>query len=356
VNAPSIFRQHRAARWLIPVGVVSVLGITVAGVLVSGSESKRLPSRTAAQLIADVRAAAGRGVSGTVIVQLAPTSSASAELAAVTNRAPHFAALLGGSHAMRFWYGGPDRQRVALLDAEAETDVFRSGRDVWQWDSDDRVAVHSVLPEGGSGPMPVSTVMPQQLSRLMPQPLAAGALAAVDASTSASVGDPRIVADRLAYQLVLTPRDPGTRVGSVRIAVDAATRVPLGVEIYARGKNKPVVDVAFASIAFRSLPQALFTFTPPPGAKVTRAASGTADNPVSVRGSGWSSVVEYRLDSAGAPNAADPLMQALSPVRGQWGKGRLLDTTLVSVLVTHDGRVFAGAVDPSMLYAAAAQR
>ena len=40
---------------------------------------------------------------------------------------------------------------------------------------------------------------------------------------------------------------------------------------------------------------------------------------------------------------------------GAWGSGRLLQTSLVSVLITDSGRVFVGAVQPSVLYAAAGQ-
>ena len=40
---------------------------------------------------------------------------------------------------------------------------------------------------------------------------------------------------------------------------------------------------------------------------------------------------------------------------GAWGSGRLLRTSLVSVLITDGGRTFVGAVQPSVLYAAAGQ-
>jgi hypothetical protein len=42
-------------------------------------------------------------------------------------------------------------------------------------------------------------------------------------------------------------------------------------------------------------------------------------------------------------------------VHGAWGSGRLLRTSLVSVLMLADGRVLIGAVQPSVLYADAAQ-
>jgi hypothetical protein len=48
------------------------------------------------------------------------------------------------------------------------------------------------------------------------------------------------------------------------------------------------------------------------------------------------------------------LLASATPVHGTWGSGRLLRTGLVSVLITDQGPTFIGAVQPSVLYAAAA--
>ena len=48
------------------------------------------------------------------------------------------------------------------------------------------------------------------------------------------------------------------------------------------------------------------------------------------------------------------LLRAAAPVHGTWGSGRLLTTSLVSVLVTDNGKVLIGAVTPAVLYADAA--
>jgi outer membrane lipoprotein-sorting protein len=45
------------------------------------------------------------------------------------------------------------------------------------------------------------------------------------------------------------------------------------------------------------------------------------------------------------------LLKATVPVHGSWGTGRLLRTTLLTVLVTSKGQILAGAVAPSVLYA-----
>jgi outer membrane lipoprotein-sorting protein len=56
-----------------------------------------------------------------------------------------------------------------------------------------------------------------------------------------------------------------------------------------------------------------------------------------------------------APPLLGALLRAATPVHGAWGSGRLLRTSLVSVLITSKGTVLAGAVTPAVLYADAAQ-
>jgi hypothetical protein len=58
---------------------------------------------------------------------------------------------------------------------------------------------------------------------------------------------------------------------------------------------------------------------------------------------------------ANAESILGALMSASTPVHGSWGSGRLLRTSLLSVLMLSDGKVLAGAVVPSVLYADAAQ-
>ena len=48
------------------------------------------------------------------------------------------------------------------------------------------------------------------------------------------------------------------------------------------------------------------------------------------------------------------LLNAGTPVHGRWGSGKLIRTSLISILVLNNGRVLVGAVAPSVLYADAA--
>ena len=354
MRAQSILRRHRELRWFVPASIAGILGLAAGGVFTAQASSDTLPKTTPAALLADVQSARVPGFSGTIVTQM---SLGLPDLPALGGGAggASMASLMSGSHTMRFWYGGADRQRVALLGTTNETDIFHSGRDVWQWDSDAHVATHSVLPAGHAAPATPAELTPQQL--------AARAIAAIDPSTRVTVAGNRRVADRSAYELVLTPRDGATRVSSVRIAIDGSTKMPLGVQVYARGSSSPAIDVSFSDVTFKTPSADNFTFTPPPGATVHRgmqagaphaaAAPDAADEAVARIGSGWTTIAEYRTNPARIAQVAGPLLSQLTVMHGAWGRGRLLDSALVSVLVTDDGRVFAGAVDPSALYAAA---
>ena len=206
------------------------------------------------------------------------------------------------------------------------------------------------------------------------------------------------VAGQAAYQLVLAPRSSRSLIGQVRIAVDSQHRVPLRVQVFARGAATPAAQVGFTAVSFGRPPAADYAFTPPAGAKVSqqhtaarrsRGASGLTSD-VRVIGTGWLAVASLPESSLatlsggagggdllpfrhsasseapgsaarGGPGAAPggsllgELLNSAPRVSGSWGSGRLIRTSLLSVLVTSSGRVLIGAVTPSVLYQAATQ-
>jgi hypothetical protein len=81
------------------------------------------------------------------------------------------------------------------------------------------------------------------------------------------------------------------------------------------------------------------------GAGIASSAGGQAP-PQAVGGSGGSG------ENAAVAAA---LLRSATPVHGAWGSGKLLRTSLVSVLMTSNGHVLVGAVTPAVLESAAAQ-
>jgi outer membrane lipoprotein-sorting protein len=362
-------KLSRRARWAVPAGALAITGAVLAGSLISVAQaSPGLPPRTAAQLLAQVGDSVTPPLTGTVV----ETTSLGLPSLPGTADPTSIASLLTGSHTIRVWYAGPRHFRVAVPEPLSETDVIADGNTAWLWDSRANSVTEYTLPAHQQTPMTQPTSAP-----LTPQQAAQQVLAAVGKTTTVRVDSNITVAGQPAYELVLAPKDSRSLIGQVRIAIDGRNGVPLRLQVYARGASSPAFQVGYTAIEFVTPAPADLTFSPPPGAKVSREnlsdQSGSSHRPNDTRtiGSGWLAVLD--LPSAGltAPSggASAPgnggsgdsaavvkaLLLSARPVSGAWGSGRLLQTSLVSVLITDGGRVFVGAVQPSVLYAAATQ-
>ena len=371
----TFFNHRPTLRWLVPLVAALLLaaGGSAIGVITAAARSG-LPSRSAAQLLVDVQKARLDGLSGTIV------QNANLGLPSLPgvggSGSSDMTSLVSGSHMLRLWYAGPDHVRLALQGSLGESDVVRNGTDVWTWASADKSATHRTMSSSSSA----ADKTPQRLasgSPVTPQQAADMALKAVSPTTKVTPEGTAIVAGRSAYELLLAPKDTGSLVGSVRIAIDGKTHVPTRVQVFAKNANSPAFEVGFTSFDPTSPALSRFRFNPPPGTKVTessknqrrpaaadkgrtgRSASGAAPKVV---GSGWTSVVVARVPSGAASGSSAmtgtlaKTLKVLPKVRGSWGSGHLLRGALFSALLTDDGRVAVGAVSPDALYAALAGR
>jgi outer membrane lipoprotein-sorting protein len=384
----------RRARWAIPGGAVVLAGALTAGTMISTAQaSPELPVRTPAQLLASV---AGRdaplpALTGTVVETASlglPQLPGSADPNSIT-------ALLAGSHTIKVWYADPTHIRLAVPVTMSETDLIRSGRQVWVWQSSSNTVTRMQLPSKDGRAAMAPGAVPSQLP-LTPQQAASQALKAVGPSTRVSVQRNVTVAGQPAYQLVLSPKAGGSLIGRVAIAIDATRNVPLRVQVFAKSAASPAFQVGYTSVSFVKPAAANFSFTTPAGAKVKVVSPpGDTSGPMSAQdkkasgepqviGKDWLSVAvlpasalagvtgaggaasvagQAAQSAAGSPAGgsgedaavAGALLKTATPVHGAWGSGKLLHTSLVSVLMTSDGHVLVGAVTPAVLESAAAQ-
>ncbi len=355
------YSRRRALRWLVPAGAAGVVAVLASGVL-SANANPNLAPQTATQLLASLATAEPPGFSGTVVEK---SSLGLPELPSIagSNSSSGMLALVSGSHTARVWYGGETKQRIALLDSLGEQDVFRNGRDLWQWDSNTKTATHTVLPAIATRPSPT------QLPSLTPADAAARALALIDPTTQVSTDRTEMVAGRAAYTLVLSPKDARTTIGSVRISLDGQTKLPLSVQVIARGADHAAIDVSFTQVSFEQPDDDYFTFKPAAGVTVKPAAPSSprsdarpeTGTSVSTIGKGWTTVAKLTGVPALSSLAKDsgqlsPLLASLPAVSGSWGKGHLFTSALVTGLITDDGRAYVGLVAPDVLYQAAARK
>jgi outer membrane lipoprotein-sorting protein len=358
-------KLSRRARWAIPAGALVVTGGVLAGTLISSAQAAPgLPARTAAELLAEVADSTPPPLTGTVV----ETASFGLPALPATGNPTSLSSLLTGSHTIRVWYASPAHFRLAVPQSLSESDVIRDGRTAWLWQSTLNKVTKFTLPANS----PAKAAVPQQ--PLTPQQAAKQVLAAVGPTTTVKVDSNVTVAGQAAYALVLAPKDTRSLIGQVQIDVDGSNGVPLRLQVFARGASSPAFQVGYTDIAFVKPAAADLSFTPPPGATVSQVnlsdshPGAKMDNPgVTTIGSGWLTVLELPSSALtpGAPASGGPpsgdstavlrtLLASATPVHGTWGSGRLLRTSLVSVLITDRGPAFVGAVQPSVLYAAAA--
>lgn len=364
--------KHPATRWAAPLVAAALLVGVPLAVTSSAVAEPALPDRTAQQLLVDLQGLQARPLSGEVtqtsnlgLPELPGFASPTVSDASLGS----LLTLASGTHTWRVWTDGAQSHRLALVDGTNESDLIVNGTDAWLWSSADASAVHVTLPEksatGGSATPSAS-----------PADVAEKILKNLDPTTAVETTRADVVAGRPVYELVLTPKQSGTKVGSVSLAVDSETKVPLRVQVIA-SDGTHAIDVAFTSVSFESPDAGIFTFTPPAGTTVTEKSfhspgsgrapsaapasprpttgSASATDDTKVVGTGWTSVLVGKSplqSSTSSDRTVTSLLEQLPRVSGTWGSGRLLDGPLFSVVLTDDGRVAVGAVTPDALFAA----
>lgn len=387
---PAVSRKR--LRWLVPPAVaftiVAGFGFGPALVGTGAGAAPVLPAVTAADLVAKVVAATPQGFSGTVQTR---TNLGLPSLGSIAPNGSSLLTTLLNPRTIKVSAAPGGKFRLAIPDGLTETDVVSDGSQLWVWQSSNQTVTHLARTPDPAGAADAGRpdAGPQgETAEPTPGAVAKELLAKADPSTRVFVRGTATVAGRDAYELVLAPTSSTTLVADVVIDVDAATGLPLRVQVLAKDSGTPALDVGFTGIDFAAQPDSAFVFSPPPGAKVVEATSpeqlvfgpggaGDASGGVGGRpghgrkpagpaatdpsvpptpeaktrvfGTGWDSVVAI-------PNGPAMLGQLGRPVSGPWGSGRLVTSTLADALVLDDGTVLVGMVGPDRLQAAAAER
>ncbi|MER6498997.1 DUF2092 domain-containing protein [Streptomyces sp. NPDC001455] len=411
--------RRKAARYIVPVAVAGVAAATIGLVpALASTGDPDLPEITAQQLIEKIAASDTQQLSGTVrmstdlgLPSLGGLAGSFAQGGAPGGKGGSSAdpqekltELASGTHTLRIAADGPDRQRLSILENAAEYSLIRNGDEVWAYDSGSNQAYHAEEKrgaadgKGAAGEHGRRTPAPGSTVPTTPKALAEEVLKAAGPTTSVTVDGTARVAGRDAYKLVVKPKQSGSTVGSVTVAVDAKNGVPLKFTLLPSGGGKAVVDAGFTQVDFAKPAASSFTFTPPKGTEVTEADEAKtqrkADGPQGlgllpgvgvpgggaggtdgiegaegfkepkVIGEGWNAIAEITVPGgAGLPSKASgddmppeaqQFLDALGDkVSGKFGSGTVFKTRLVNALMTENGKVYVGAVTPAALVEAA---
>ncbi|MFI9584927.1 outer membrane lipoprotein carrier protein LolA [Streptomyces sp. NPDC052236] len=426
--------RRKAARYIVPVAVAGVAAATIGLVpALAASGDPDLPKISAQQLIEKMAASDTQQLSGTLTIKTdlgLPALGGLADLGGLgggsfapggedgesgSSAAPEakLMELATGSHTLRIAADGPDKQKISILEDSSEYSLIHNGGEVWAYDSASNEAFHSKdagLDAGpGSGPSEEDETGKDLPTT--PKDLAQEALKAADKTTSITVGGTAQVAGRDAYQLVIKPKQSGSTIGSIKIAVDAKNGVPLKFTLTPSSGGKAAIDAGFTKVDFSKPDASTFKFTPPKGAKVTeedalpepekgpgaeteldkelekqfeeefgkdfgKKFEGELDGKfkgefndaegfpgLNVIGEGWSAIA--KIDGMGGADMSAPKDGDVPPeaqnfldmlgdkVEGKFGTGTIFKTRLVNALMTDDGTVYVGAVTKDALVKAA---
>ncbi|MBC9718591.1 outer membrane lipoprotein carrier protein LolA [Streptomyces sp. TRM66268-LWL] len=397
--------RRKAARYIVPIAVAGVAAATIGLVpALASSGDPDLPKISAQELIEKIAASDTEQLSGNVKISTdlgLPSFAGLADLGdlagggkdggdgkgATADPQSKLLELATGTHHLQVAADGPDKQKVTILGKGSDYSLIHNGDDVWAYDSGTKEAVHT-KGDAGEGHEAEPTATPKELAEQ--------ALKAADPTTKVTVDGTSRIAGQDAYQLKLEPKQSGSTISSITIDVDADTYVPLKFALNSTDGGKPVVDAGFTKIDF-SKPDAS-NFALPKGAKVTEGEDLEKQAPkdlpkdlpkdvekdlkdlekefgkegmpaegdlggMNVIGEGWSTIATFDTGGQGMPDEGEMkdmpagvggLLDSFGDkVSGEFGEGTVFKTRLINVLMTDDGKVYAGAVTKDALVKAA---
>lgn len=301
--------------------------------------------------------------------------------------------LSDGASQVRMWTDGQGRSRVSLPTGNSERTIVDDGTTIWAWNSETQSVTKT--PRGSADAKPdhdlgLGLGLGEDGKPADPLQVARDVVSEIEKTSTVTVDGTARVANRSAYELVLTPKPTErTVLREVRVAVDSELRLPLRVSLLTNGTDEPAVQVGFSELTVGAQDAGLFQFTPSASAKVeekeaeapseqdkAQAEKALGEASPQIIGDGWDTVVvartpaetlagmqlpaEEESDRRGpgreqAGNPQDLLKQLGKPVSGAWGSGTLISSKIGNVLLADDGRVALGAVPEQVLTEAIGQ-
>jgi outer membrane lipoprotein-sorting protein len=293
---------------VIIVAAVVVVAALMAGMAVARAQGgSDLPSLTPAELLAKVAESAPKTT--TVSGDVAWTNDLLGPIGMLLAPAggPGISSLLQ-SGSGRMWLDG-SKVRLESQSPQGDTALVTDGTSLWVYSSQAGTATEYALPAkpeahpatGDSAASPAAGAdLPQRIQ---------GFIAALAPDATLAV-DQVEVAGRAAYLLTMTPTATNTVFGSVEVAIDGVTFVPLQVQVFAKGDVKPVLSAGFTRVSYDPITANVFEFTPPTGAKVEHSTITLPDGMISGMHPGA---------AKGAADAKEPAPLTLAEAQTQAG-------------------------------------
>ncbi len=292
-------------------------------------------------------------------------------------------AFVAGTDTIRV-FASEEGFRAQILDPMGQRDIIVTEGEFWAYDSRTQTVTTRSTDYRVDDADVEEALQKLSVDMTDPRAVAERLLEEAGPDTTIRVGDDHRIAGRTAYRLIMEPTSDVSLVSSIQVSVDSENGMPLGVRVFSVEQDSPAAEIAFTQVTFDVPDASLFSFTPPPGATVEAlefpegieqaiadieagvfdedAAKARAEElaeefapgtTVTQLGERWESVVAISALPEDMP--VEMLeMELFQDLLIQVTGGQVFSTPLVNVLMTDDGRVFAGAVTIEHLLALAA--
>ncbi len=287
-------------------------------------------------------------------------------------------AMLDGTTRMRVWQASPTTWRVDVMSDAGEHDTYQLPGKTYVWDSGSELLTEVTGNPPVRLPRSPDLVPPALALRLLRDAGSTGRITSLPAQR---------IAGRDAPGLRLVPEDPATTIGQIGIWADAATGLPLQVEITGRGSGQAVLTSRFLQVSYTRPAGQVLTPAHGPGTGFTRtnpadisSALGSLDDEqlprflagrrrvpppaafqeIGIYGGGLSTFTVITLRGrAGLRDLRSAQNNGGAPLTFVEGFGVQIATPLITVVLVHpyasfDTFLLAGLASPQLLEKAAA--
>ncbi|NNN19632.1 MAG: hypothetical protein HKL84_07235 [Acidimicrobiaceae bacterium] len=342
-----IRKAHNKVLYAAPLAIASsALAVSLIAPQVARAQTSNLAPVSPNQLVSWIQSDSPLPLTGTV----SGTTSFPIPSASLLNGSNPPSALSGSTtESYNVWANGAGSFRSQQVTSGGEKDLYVNPGSVWLWDSSTLTATSEKASNGGttasSGSNPAAT--------------ASGIINNLSAYSNISVSGSTMVAGRPAYTLSIIPTATDSLIGSIQIAIDGQTHVPVQVQIFPKDSTTPAASLGFVTLTFAPQSSSIFSFTPPIGAKVVDGtstagagsfSSGTGATGASkMVGTGFDSVVVVTPSAKMSSNLAN-IEKSLPKIATPTGTSvSLYSTPIFQAIILSNGTIIGGAVDTARL-------
>jgi outer membrane lipoprotein-sorting protein len=264
-------------RIVIPVVAVVVLAAVIVGALLLTSRSRAAAKTTSATtpsaltLLSDV-ASHLQNIEA-VHGQLSWTNGVLGQAFTLPAQAPAQLKNLWGGGSGEFWYQN-GMVRLQLGNGADQVIVGKNGSLLWVYSAQTNTATEYTLPvNAGHAAQPQPSSSPGLNIGNLPSGVTAN-LAQLMSAVELNVTQ-GTVSGQSAYILTVTPTAANTTVGSVDVAFDTTTYLPLRLQVFAKGQSAAVLSAQLTNVSYTAV--AATEFMPPANATIVKGTLPAKD-------------------------------------------------------------------------------